>query len=124
MQLANAIAPLFPTNDALQSGLNHYVERYQDEFARMTCAKFGFEENTDAAQAIIAEGYALLQECQLDHTRFFRALGDVPDMLPDGSPATLLGDVSYDDVQFEFGPGMRACRRTTRMPRGAYACMR
>ena len=101
VQLANAIAPLFPTNDALQSGLNHYVERYQDEFARMTCAKFGFEENTDAAQAIIAEGYALLQECQLDHTRFFRALGDLPDLLPDGSPATLLGDVSYDDVQFE-----------------------
>ena len=98
VQLANAIAPLFATTEPLQAGLNRYVEAYQDEFARMTCAKFGFTSNTDESQALMAEGYALLQECQLDYTRFFRALGDLPDKLPTTSPATLLGDVGYDET--------------------------
>ena len=98
VQLANAIAPLFATTEPLQAGLNRYVEAYQDEFARMTCAKFGFISNTDESQALMAEGYALLQECQLDYTRFFRSLGDLPDNLPTTSPATLLGDVGYDET--------------------------
>jgi serine/tyrosine/threonine adenylyltransferase len=33
----------------------------------------------------------------MDFTLFFRALGEVPDVLPDTSPVALLGDVFYDE---------------------------
>ena len=100
VQLANAIAPLFESSEPLQDGLNRYVATYRDEFARMTCAKFGFPGDDESAQDIMAEGYALLVECELDYTLFFRALAALPD-----SPArrddlvTLLGDVGYDDAK-------------------------
>ena len=100
VQLANAIAPLFETTEPLQQGLNHFATAYRDGFAAMTCAKFGFPVNGDAAQEMMAEAYALLQECALDYTRFFRALADLPEVLPEGESAVaLLGDIAYDDAR-------------------------
>ena len=100
VQLANATAPLFESSEPLQTGLNRYVAVYRDEFARMTCAKFGFPDDTAAAQDSIAEGYALLAECALDHTLFFRALTALPDSLADSDDVvTLLGDIGYDDAK-------------------------
>ncbi len=100
VQLANAVAPLFESTEPLQAGLNHYAAVYQERFAQMTCAKFGFLENTDAAQEMMGEAYALLQECELDYTRFFRALGDLPDALAaDDDAVAMLGDVAYDDAR-------------------------
>lgn len=97
VQLANAIAPLFPGTEPLQQSLNRYVEVYREEFAAMTCAKFGFVANDDAAQDIMAEAYALLVECELDYTLFFRAIADLPVELPvDRSVVPLLGDIGYD----------------------------
>jgi len=102
VQLATAIAPLFPENAPLQDGLNRYVEVYQREFATMTGAKFGFLADTDDAQDMMGEAYALLEQCELDYTLFFRALGDLPDELPDdGSVIPLLGDLSYDEVKLD-----------------------
>ena len=102
VQLANAIAPLFESAEPLQEGLNHYVAVYRQEFAQMTCAKFGFIDNTDRAQDIIAEGYALLTECELDYTLFFRELAALPDFLPvDVDLVSLLGDLSYDNAKLD-----------------------
>ena len=98
IQLANAVVPLFDGTEALQAGLDHYAATYRREFAAMTCAKFGFLRDTDASQELMAEAYALLVECALDYTIFFRALGDLPHMLPpDGDVVALLGDVGYDE---------------------------
>jgi uncharacterized protein YdiU (UPF0061 family) len=102
VQLANAIVPLFDSTEPLQQGLNHFAESYREGFAAMTCAKFGFLENTDAAQDMMAEAYALLQECALDYTLFFRALADLPEVLPEsGSIIAMLGDVTYDEARVE-----------------------
>ena len=83
VRLANATAPLFESSEPLQTGLNRYVAVYRDEFARMTCAKFGFPDDSAAAQDSIAEGYALLVECEcgesaLRDTQLHRTAGDRP----------------------------------------------
>ena len=98
VQLGNAILPLFPDVAPLQAGLDRYAARYHEELAAMTCAKFGFTVNSDVAQELMNEGYALLEDAELDYTNFFRALGDLPDSLPtDDSVVPLLGDVAYDE---------------------------
>ncbi len=103
VQLATAIAPLFPETAPLQEGLNRYVEVYQREFAAMTAAKFGFLANDEEAQTIMGEAYALLEQCELDYTRFFRALGDLPEVLPVDAPVVpLLGDVAYDEARLNL----------------------
>jgi serine/tyrosine/threonine adenylyltransferase len=100
VQLANALHPLFESSEPLQAGLDRYVDVYQRQFAAMTAAKFGYPYNSDAAQAIMSEAYGLLEECEMDYTRFFRALGEIPDELPDDIDLTgLLGDVYYDEMK-------------------------
>ena len=100
VQLATALAPLFETSEPLQQGLDHYAAVYREQFARMTCAKFGFRENCDASQDLMAEAYALLVECELDYTLFFRGLAALPEILPAGDDiVALLGDLTYDDAR-------------------------
>ena len=68
----------------------------------MTCDKFGFLENTDEAQELMGEGYALLQGCELDYTLFFRALAALPDTLgADDDAVALLGDLTYDEARLD-----------------------
>ena len=103
VQLANALAPLFETNEPLQLGLNHYVDVYRTQFAQMTCAKFGLLADSDSAQEFMAEGYSLLESCALDYTLFFRALATLPDTIPaTGGITELLGDISYDEAKLEL----------------------
>ncbi len=101
VQLANAVAPLFDDTAPLQHGLDRYVAVYRDGFARMTCDKFGFLANGDDAQEIMGEAYALLEECALDYTGFFRAIGDLPDVLPETPLVPLLGDICYDEARLD-----------------------
>lgn len=102
VQLANAIVPLFDSTEPLQQGLNHFAETYRAGFAAMTCAKFGFPENSDAAQEMMAEAYALLQECALDYTLFFRAIADLPDtLMKHDSIVGMLGDITYDAARVD-----------------------
>ncbi len=110
VQLATAIAPLFTDTDPLQAGLDRYVAHYRDLFAAMTCAKFGVLRNTDAAQAMMTEAYDLLERCELDYTRYFRALGDLPSVLPTASDVIpLLGDITYDDARLaSHAPALEA----------------
>jgi serine/tyrosine/threonine adenylyltransferase len=102
VQLATAIAPLFPEVEPLQEGLDHYVAIFRAEFEAMTLAKFGLRATTPDAQALMAEAYELLESCELDYTNFFRALGDMPAVLPpDADGITLLGDVVYDEARLD-----------------------
>ena len=102
VQLATAIAPLLSDTAGLQAALDHYASVYRHEFTHMTCAKFGFTNDDDDAQSIITEGYRLLEECELDHTNFFRTIADLPSQLPaDEDVVALLDAVVYDPVKVQ-----------------------
>ncbi len=96
MRLADAIAPLFSDVTPLQAGLDHYGDVFLNEHEAMQAAKFGFIHQGPDEDAIITEAFALLERIDIDFTRFFRALGDLPDVPADASAVTLLGDVFYD----------------------------
>ena len=96
IRLANAIQTVFADDTPLQAGLDAFVATWQREFAAMTCRKFGITVDGDESQAVMAEAYALLERAEIDYTRFFRALSDAPDALPDTDPVSILGEVFYD----------------------------
>jgi uncharacterized protein YdiU (UPF0061 family) len=99
VRLADAIAPIFPPGDHLQAGIDRFAAVYVAEYEAMNAAKFGFVARGDAETALLREGYQLLYDAEIDFTRFFRALGDIPDTLPDTPAITLLGDVFYDPAK-------------------------
>ena len=97
VRLAEAIAPLFDTADVLQGALERFGEVYLAEHEAMNAAKFGFTTHGEREQQLVREGFTLLYEAEVDHTLFFRALGDIGDALPVEHPISVLGDVFYDD---------------------------
>jgi uncharacterized protein YdiU (UPF0061 family) len=79
---------------------------YAEEYERMVAAKFGFGPAgapalDDAARELASDGFGLLYAAEVDYTRFFRALGELPDALPDDDAAlvALLGDLFYDEAK-------------------------
>lgn len=96
-RLADAISPLFASEDLLQAGIDRYSAVYIAEYEAMNAAKFGFVRRGDDEMLVIREAFALLYNAEVDYTRFFRALGDVPDALPSGDLLALLGDVFYNE---------------------------
>jgi serine/tyrosine/threonine adenylyltransferase len=119
IRLAEAIHPLFASERPLQDALNRYVEVYNREYAAMTLAKFGLRSADEGAQELVREGFELLHRAEVDYTLFFRALGDLPAVLPDeASPSDLLGDVFYDPAKQAahaeaFGTWLRRWRAQT-----------
>lgn len=99
LRLAEALSPVITSEEALQAGIDRYSAVYIAEYEAMNAAKFGFVERGEAEQQLIREGFALLYDAEMDYTRFFRALGDMPDALPATDAVALLGDVFYDDVR-------------------------
>lgn len=112
VRLAEALAPLFEVTAPLEAALERYAAVYAAEYEAMIAAKFGFAAPGgspdgsglgDAERALAREAFALLYEAEVDYTLFFRALGDLPDALPDDAPPealiALLGDVFYDDAK-------------------------
>jgi uncharacterized protein YdiU (UPF0061 family) len=63
LRLAEALASVFSSEEALQAGIDRYSAVY------------------------------------MDYTRFFRALGEIGDELPDTNAVSLLGDVFYDEAK-------------------------
>ena len=103
VRLAEAVLPLFAGPEPLEAALGRYDAVFTAEYAAMIAAKFGFgaDRAADAdVQAIAREGYALLQQGEVDHTLFFRALGGVA-VVPagDDEALALLGDVFYDEAK-------------------------
>ena len=98
VRLAEALMPLFETEDAVQAGLARFRDVYATSYDAMNRAKFGLVGADDDDDALMREGYALLHALTVDYTLFFRALGDMPARLPhDATLTSLLGDVFYDD---------------------------
>jgi uncharacterized protein YdiU (UPF0061 family) len=100
-RLADALQPLFDGTDALVAGLALYVDRFNDEYRAMLAAKFGLPSIDGVDGELASSALDLLAAMSLDHTNFFRALGDLPATLPNTDEAMLglLGDIFYDDAQ-------------------------
>ena len=101
LRLADAIAPLFETADALQRAIVRFGDVYTEEYEAMNAAKYGFTARGEREQRLVREGFALLYEAEVDYTLFFRALGEIGDALPTEHPISVLGDVFYDEAKRE-----------------------
>ena len=97
VRLADAIAPLFADEAPLQAGIDRFSAVYIAEYEAMNAAKFGFTQRGEREQTIIREAFRLMYDAEMDYTNFFRALGELPDELPEQSAISLLRDVFYDD---------------------------
>jgi uncharacterized protein YdiU (UPF0061 family) len=99
VRLADAIAPLFADESLLQAGIDRFSAIYVAEYEAMNAAKFGFATRGEEERDCIREAFRLMYDAEIDYTNFFRALGNVPDVLPDVPATELLGDVFYDPAR-------------------------
>jgi len=83
----------------LQAGIDRFSAVYIAEYEAMNAAKFGFVTRGDDERDIIREAFRLMYDAEIDYTNFFRALGNVPDVLPDVPATELLGDLFYDPAK-------------------------
>lgn len=98
VRLAEALRPVFETPEPLEAGLDAFLAVYDDGYARMLSAKFGFHAHGESEEQLIREAFALMHAAQADFTLFFRALGDLsPVIAHDATPTDALGDVFYDE---------------------------
>lgn len=106
IRLAEAVLPVFASEEPLQAGLERFASVYAAAYGDMNRAKFGLVDRREGDAELLREGYALLFDAEVDYTRFFRALGDMPAALtPDDTLDQLLGDVFYDDARREAQAG-------------------
>ena len=80
--LALALEDLLPA-DALESGLQVYVDTFQAAHARIVAAKLGMEDCQQPDTELVQELWTLLQRGEVDMTLFFRALAAVDPASPD-----------------------------------------
>jgi len=109
LRLAEAIRPVFESEQPLQNGLDRFDAVYRADYDAMNAAKFGLRGgnlshgNTnpdDTDGRIMHDGFALLYRANVDYTLFFRALGEFPDVLPERDDVIArLGDVFYNEAQ-------------------------
>ncbi len=102
-RLADALHPLFDDDAPLQRALQRYAQVYSAQYGLMMAAKFGLTEWGRDEVAIVDDGLALLYAAEIDYTRFFRALGELGDSLPndDVTLVEAMGDVFYDEAKRE-----------------------
>jgi uncharacterized protein YdiU (UPF0061 family) len=100
-RLADAVRPVLDSDEAAQRGMDRYVDVFTERYGAMLAAKFGARAWDGAVRDLADAGLTLLHEAEVDYTGFFRALGEVGDVLPDDDAAVLalLGDVFYDDAR-------------------------
>ncbi len=99
VRLAEALLPLFGSEAPLQDGLSRFGDVFLADINTMHRAKFGLLEPRDGDEELMRECFTMLHAINVDFTLFFRALGDLPGILPtDAGDASLLGDVFYDDA--------------------------
>ena len=97
MRLAEALHPVFGDEAPLHAALDRFDAVFADEYPAMTRAKFGLRTADADARDLADAGHRLLAGARMDHTRFFRALGEI-DAVPadDEAAVATLGDVFYD----------------------------
>jgi serine/tyrosine/threonine adenylyltransferase len=98
IRLAEALMPVFATEDPLHAGLDRFASVYAEEYAAMNRAKFGLVSEAEGDDVLIRDGFALLHAAEMDFTLFFRALAALPsDVETPDELVGALGDVFYDD---------------------------
>lgn len=103
VRLASALTDVFEDEQPLKAGLECYVDTYNSEAARMTQAKFGFEQ---PEEELIEEAFGLLHQAEVDMTLFFRHLARVDKENPELSTLT---PAFYDTAkQAEFTPAFQS----------------
>ncbi len=121
-RLADAIRPLFADVAPLQAGLERYIAVFNREYRAMLASKFGFAEFAADQEEVAQAGLTLLQSVEGDYTLFFRALTEMPLVLPesDAEAVTLLGDMFYNaDKKTEYAPALAAWLRRWQAARSA-----
>lgn len=107
-QLANALFPLIPDVNLLQSALNNYRQTYFDIYNQQQSAKLGFSSYQQTQEALINDLQKLMQNTQADMTIFYRLIAScsVDDLLSEtASPNILLENAFYqpiDSTNFEL----------------------
>lgn len=79
-QFGGALLPLVDGDvDALQAGLKHYVDSFQEGWQSMMAAKLGLDHfNPERDERLFEETLDVLQLAETDMTLFYRLLADVP----------------------------------------------
>src|SRR5690606_29750676 len=70
VRLANAIAPVFESHDALYAGLERYIDVFTETNRRYVAAKLGLVESLDEDMKLMADLHDLLEAAELDMTLF------------------------------------------------------
>src|SRR5690606_38935932 len=94
VRLANAIAPVFESHDALYAGLERYIDVFTETNRRYVAAKLGLVESLDEDMKLMADLHDLLEAAELDMTLFFRALAQIDA----AAPNTALFEPAYYDA--------------------------
>jgi len=95
-RLANALVPIFSTQDPLHAGLQRFVDVYTLAERDNTAAKLGFAECRDEDLLLMQALQALLTSGEADMTIFFCALADVDIDSPTMAP---LREAFYDPAK-------------------------
>ncbi|MCC6242465.1 MAG: YdiU family protein [Gemmatimonadaceae bacterium] len=97
IRLAEALLPVFDSEEPLHAGLDRFAAVYAEEYAQMNRSKFGLVSQQQGDDALIRDGIALLHAAEMDFTHFFRALATLPaDGVTPDALVGALGDVFYD----------------------------
>jgi uncharacterized protein YdiU (UPF0061 family) len=76
-QLANALAPAFPSAEPLHAGMARFEKAFVEADARNMAAKLGLAALEPGDEALVESLHALLAAAEIDMTIFFRALARV-----------------------------------------------
>jgi uncharacterized protein YdiU (UPF0061 family) len=109
VQLANALAAVFPSTEPLYAGLDRYVAAFDAQSRRDVAAKLGLLECTDDDVALMEDLQRLLKQAEVDMTIFFRLLADAP---VDGALPATVATAFYDEGRMrEATPALEAWGR-------------
>ena len=92
-RLATAVAPLFGAVEALQAGMNRYVDAFERATRADVAAKLGLDECRDADIELMQSLQALMRSAEIDMTIFFRGLIEIDG---DSSSHEALAGAFYD----------------------------
>ena len=101
-RLAGALLPAFGGADALQDGLQHYVDTWRAAERANIAAKLGLAECRDEDVTLMEDLRGLLKSAEVDMTIFFRALAAVEPAAP---ALASFADAFYDETKRQAAEG-------------------
>lgn len=76
-QLANALYPLIEEAEPLESILNNFAKKYDEDFSEMMLKKLGITSKTEETDQLIQQLLHNLEQTETDFTIFFRNLNQI-----------------------------------------------